>query len=348
MSQEPCVSLVNQVMNRARANLVPLIACLELTYRCNLRCVHCYIDEPLRAGAGELSTEEWCQVLDQLRQAGTLSVLLTGGELLCRPDAMDIWRAAKEKGFLVRAITNATRLDDETAQALAAVKPDLLVISIYGARAETHDAVTEHAGSFDATIRAVRLLSSLGVRIRLQGMLLAGHVHEGESIEALAASLGVGISLSCTINPSKKCLPAPQNWEAQPSEIQSDLSTTWLLGGFPKSGPKVCAAGQGIVAINPYGDVYPCMLMPMVIGNIRERAFSELWRTDPTADLQAVRSLVRADLTECQACTLAPYCDRCPGVALSESGSLTSRSASACRHAAIRVERVRKQTGAYL
>ena len=329
--------LMHEVMRRAAANLVPLQACLELTYRCNLRCKHCYIDLPLRQQAsGELSLREWCDVLDQLLEAGTLSLLLTGGEIFTRPDFFEIAFEAKRRKFLLWLATNGTLVDSDVATTVKALRPYWVAISLYGATAETHEAVTTQTGSFEATVGAIRLLREQGLRVTIQALLMDSNVREAAAITDLAASLCVGVHIGYQLVPTKGCALSPQQYEATFKQIEAYLPSERLLEGFPADGPRTCKAGTGVCAISPVGDVFPCLLMPLKVGSVREQTFEELWRTHPSEELRYLRSIRKEDLTECRDCEIASFCNRCPGVALGETGSLTDRPPSACHHAAIR------------
>lgn len=329
--------LMREVMRRAAANLVPLQACLELTYRCNLRCKHCYIDLSLRQHASsELSAREWCDVFDQLLEVGTLSLLLTGGEIFTRADFFDIAFEAKRRKFLLWLATNGTLVDADVAATVKELRPYRIAISLYGATAETHEAVTAQPGSFEATVGAVRLLRAQGLRVTIQALLMDSNVREAALISDLATSLDVGLHLGYQLVPTKGCALSPQQYEATYKELEVCLPSEQLLAGFPTDGPGICRAGTGVCAISPVGDVFPCPLMPLRVGNVREQTFEELWRTHPYEDLRYLRSIRKEDLAECRDCEIAPFCNRCPGVALGETGSLTGRPPSACRYAGIR------------
>jgi radical SAM protein with 4Fe4S-binding SPASM domain len=92
-----------------------------------------------------------------------------------------------------------------------------------------------------------------------------------------------------------------------------------------------CRAGQQSVAINPRGQVWPCNALPIACGSLRERSFEEIWTG--SAALADVRGLRWAQLSECNACQLRAYCQRCHGMALLEQGQLRGPSLEACRHA---------------
>ncbi len=101
MSPEPAAGWA-RLKQRALAKAQPLSAYLELTYRCNWRCVFCY--NPRHADRRGLSLAEWTEVLDDLRTLGTLSLTLTGGEPLTHPDFVAIARAASDRRFAMRIL----------------------------------------------------------------------------------------------------------------------------------------------------------------------------------------------------------------------------------------------------
>jgi MoaA/NifB/PqqE/SkfB family radical SAM enzyme len=110
---------IRSLFELAEARHVPLNMMLELTYRCNERCLHCYLPETQGArdprAADELTFEEWSRVLGELAEAGTLYVIFTGGEVLLRHDLGRILARARELAFSVEVFTNATLLTPEIA-----------------------------------------------------------------------------------------------------------------------------------------------------------------------------------------------------------------------------------------
>src|SRR6266545_3605449 len=137
-----------RLKQKALAAAQPLTVHLELTYRCNWRCVFCY--NPRHFDRAALSADEWIAVLDDLRVLGTLNITFTGGEPMAHPEIFRILRAARERAFVVRLFTNATLIDDAAADELAALNLLAVEISIHGATAEVHDQATARTGSFDA------------------------------------------------------------------------------------------------------------------------------------------------------------------------------------------------------
>ena len=332
--------LMHEVLRRAAKRLIPLQVTIELTYRCNLRCKHCYVDQNLRRNAtGELSCEEWAHVFDELLDSGTLYLLFTGGEVLAYPDFFEVVSAARERRFRFGILTNGTLIDSSAIARLKELKPDNVGLSLYGATAQTHEATTQCAGSFAATTGAIARLVRDGFSVMVQTMLMDGNIHEAPAMRELVQGLGAWASASYALAPTKGCSLAPQQLQASFAAIEHYLTDDPFLGRLPPgTGPAVCKAGRGICAISPYGDVFPCVLMPMKLGNLREQGFQEIWRDHTTDDLLSLRSLSAEDFEGCATCPDAPFCQRCLGVALSETGSLTGRPSSACRYAAIRAK----------
>ncbi len=104
---------------------IPVSGSLEVTQRCNLRCMHCYIPLSKRKGPRkvELSISEIQHILDEIKEAGCLWLLLTGGEPLLRTDFLDIYKFAKHKGFLLTLFTNGTLLTPRIADVLCEWRP---------------------------------------------------------------------------------------------------------------------------------------------------------------------------------------------------------------------------------
>src|SRR5207249_7513716 len=100
---------------------VPVQAMIELTYGCNLRCVHCY--NPTHQAKDELATAQITALIDQLAEAGCLHLAFTGGEIFTRKDAFEIFAYAKAKGFSITLLTNATLITPERADGIQALRP---------------------------------------------------------------------------------------------------------------------------------------------------------------------------------------------------------------------------------
>ena len=126
---------------------IPISVQLDLTYRCNERCVHCYLDHD---DHGEMNTAEIKHLLDEMAEAGVLFLTLSGGEIFLRKDFFEILEYARALTFAVRLKTNAILVREREAERLRELGVENIQISIYSHRPEVHDAITIGAGIFEA------------------------------------------------------------------------------------------------------------------------------------------------------------------------------------------------------
>src|SRR5512143_2978103 len=145
---------------------VPLEGTLETTYRCNLACVHCYVNLPAgsrEARQRELSLDRLFALVDEIVEEGSLFVLFTGGEVLVRPDFPQLYLHARSKGLLVTIFTNGTLVTDAVADLLAEHPPEKVEISLYGMTKETYERVTRVPGSVEKCLAGMRRLVGRGL-----------------------------------------------------------------------------------------------------------------------------------------------------------------------------------------
>src|SRR3972149_6235349 len=154
------------ILTASRAH-IPISVLFEVTHRCNLGCDHCYLTEgpvgrpkPTRE---ELTLEEIRPVLDQLAEAGTLFLTLSGGEGVMRRDFLQIRAHARSRGFSVTVFTTGTLLTPETATELVDLHPLSVEVSIYSARPEVHDRIPRLPRTRARSLRALRFLKERGV-----------------------------------------------------------------------------------------------------------------------------------------------------------------------------------------
>ncbi len=313
----------------------------DLTYRCNLRCTHCYVVKPgdpgFKAPGPELSTEECKSIIDQLADENVLNIGFSGGEIFLRHDFFEIARYARRKRFAVRLLTNGTLITPEVADEIATLHPVWVSMSVHGARAETHDGITQVTGSFEQVIRAFRLLSERGIKTYLKTSLMRENVGELDDIRTLAEKVGAIFRYSVTITPKDDGCPLPLRHRLSDDELlcffRQELTSDWKPRRLKEDEP-VCLSGLNMISIDPYGIVYPCVQLKMRAGNLRRQPLRTIWRESPV--LQRMRNLTLADFTTCSMCDLREFCIWCPGLALVEDGDLLGPSSAACRQALLR------------
>ncbi|MHB0971493.1 MAG: radical SAM protein [Thermoanaerobaculia bacterium] len=312
----------SRIASRALALAQPLAAHLELTYYCNWRCVFCY--NPRHFDPERLSLNDWIPVLDDLRQLGTISLTLTGGEPLMHPEFFGIATAARRRAFAVRIFTNGTLIDDCAADAIAELFPSAVEMSLHGATAETHEKATLKPGSFARMFEAVERLRTRSVRLYLKSPVTSINEHEIDQMIALANSHGLPLRFDATITPRDDGSRAPLAYTAslktRRNLLRMGLETGSVVTGERKQGDVNCGLGRTTLAIDPGGNVYPCIQWRhQALGNVRKIRLARLWPDSPVRQHSA---RVSEDANE-MLYNLGGSASRfpfCPALALQASG----------------------------
>jgi radical SAM protein with 4Fe4S-binding SPASM domain len=329
--------LMQEMSAKALQLGVPLSVHIDLTYRCNERCVHCYLDHD---DHGEMNTSEIKNLLDELSSAGVLFLTLSGGEILLRKDFFEILEYARELTFCVKLKTNAILIRAAEAERIRSLSVDSIQVSIYSHRPEIHDAITKVPGSLKRSLNAIRFLKAQGLKVIVADVLMQKNAHDYPSVRALTAELGAEFTLDPTITPKMDGNRSILSLNAGETALQKVFRDQALVGNVeefcaPPSKAEnddfealPCSAGHTACYISPYGDVYPCVQFPLPSGNVRRTRFLDIWRHSDA--LNEVRSIRLGDLTTCSHCVHLPGCTRCPGLAYME-GNMRGPSIQDCQ-----------------
>ncbi|HEY6394227.1 MAG TPA: radical SAM protein, partial [Candidatus Binataceae bacterium] len=314
------MSSLMEALNAKAIDLgIPLSAHLDVTYRCNERCVHCYLDHH---DAGELTLAEIDDLLQQMANAGVLFLTISGGEPLLRKDIFAIIRRARELTFNVKLKTNAILIGQSEAARLRELGVETIQVSIYSHRPQIHDAITKVPGSLSRSIAAIRFLKSQDLKVTIANVLMRQNRMDYPGVQKLAAELGANFTIDPTITPhingdrsllnlnvglndlrrvlhDETIVGKIGEFCAPPSESSEDV-----LDGLP------CSAGHSSCYVSPYGEVYPCVQFPLPSGNVRHQKFLDIWKCSP--QLQEVRTIRARDLPVCSTCAHVGSCGRCP------------------------------------
>jgi len=316
---------------------IPLGAQLDLTYRCNERCVHCYLDHE---DHGELTFAEITSLLDQMAEAGVFFLTISGGEIFLRPDLFDILAHARKLMFSVKIKTNALLIKEEQARRIAELNVEGVQISIYSHKPEVHDGITLVAGSLERSLKGAENLINAGVKVSFANVLMKQNLADYSEVKALAAEIGAGFTVDPTVTPMMDGDRSILNLNIGQAALNRVVRDTEIVEEddfcAPPAGPYdekdafdrvPCSAGHSACYISPYGDVYPCVQFPLPSGNIRQTKFQDIWRDSP--QLAEVRSITLGDLQGCSSCGNQQTCTRCPGLAYME-GNMRGPSTQDC------------------
>jgi radical SAM protein with 4Fe4S-binding SPASM domain len=312
---------------RLSGKRIPIGGSLELTQRCNNRCVHCYNN--LDAGdevaqKEELSLDEHCRIIDEIAGFGCLWLLLTGGEIFLRKDFLDIYTHAKQKGLIVTLFTNGTLITADIADYLAQLPPFSIEITLYGNTAETYESISRVPGSFDNCMRGIRLLLDRRLPLKLKTMAIAQNKHEIFDMKRFAEEeLELDFKFDPMINPRRDCSLSPLEVRLTPGEIveldleDPDRVTEWKQFAARFNKPVVnsnkidklyqCGAGLQSFAIDPFGRMSACILSGNTY-DLRKGSFKEGWEEY----LFSLRQLKITRKTKCSDCQIKSMCGMCP------------------------------------
>ena len=333
------MSLMQQMGVRALQLGIPMKAQIDLTYRCNETCVHCYLDHE---DHGEMNTGEIKDLLDQLAEAGTFFLNFSGGEIFMRKDLFEILEHARKLQFSIKLKTNAVMIRAAKAKRLAALGLESVQISLYSHKPEVHDEITQLPGSFKRTMEGARLLKAEGIKVTLANVVMKQNADDYKGVQALAAELGMGYTVDATISPMMDGDRGILSLNVDAQRLHQIFQDRTLLGDqadamlAAPTGPRPleeayktlpCSAGHTACYISPYGEVYPCVQFPYLVGNIRKQKFADIWRDSP--QLKEVRAIRVAHLEGCSSCVHGSSCSRCPGLAYLE-GNMRGPSTQDC------------------
>jgi radical SAM protein with 4Fe4S-binding SPASM domain len=334
--------LTDWLFRKSVGRHIPLSVHIDLTMRCNERCIHCYRTIERRP---ELTRDELKALLDDVARAGTLYLTFSGGEIFLRGDLFELIEHARRLHFDVRLKSNALLITPEAAARLRALAVRQVDISIYSADPAVHDWVTKVPGSLERSLEGAAMLRDAGVTVKLNCPLMKQNVGQYREIRALAERLGVLWGFDPMITAKNDGDPSPVMLRITRKDLGQVLQDPALNPDLRKQEVCVassvrpdlddipCGASHNACYISAYGDVMPCVAMPITCGNVREEPFAEIWHRSP--EMLRVRSIRIKDLHTCSTCTASQFCTRCPGQALVETGDLYGPSPAHCEHALV-------------
>jgi mycofactocin radical SAM maturase len=282
----------------------PICLTWELTYACNLACVHCLSSSGKR-DPRELTTQQCKDIIDELERMQVFYVNIGGGEPTVRPDFWELVDYATDHHVGVKFSTNGVRITPEVAARLAASDYVDVQISLDGATAEVNDAV-RGAGSFAMATRALQNLADAGFEDAKISVVVTRHnVDQLDDFAALAARFGATLRIT-RLRPSGR---GADVWDdLHPTAAQQVQLYDWLvakgervltgdsffhLAGLGEPGAlaglNLCGAGRVVCLIDPVGDVYACPFAihdRFLAGNILSDSgfgsgFANVWKNAP-------------------------------------------------------------------
>ena len=315
-----------RLLRDAREKQIPLNGSLALLPGCNLRCRMCYLRDQEK-GEGILSLERWLTLSEELREAGTLFLMLTGGEPLLYPRFRELYQALRGMGFILTVNTNGTLIGPEWADFFAKNKPRRVNLTLYGTSREVYQELCGDGDACTRAFEAVRLLWERKVPLKINYSAVPwNRACTGELLSfCRERSLPVNIESymfpgredqdTSRLSPEEAAAVWYQNLLASGEDL-SLLSRELTEGGFslPERGT-ACLAGNCSFQIDWRGRLRPCALLTEPSVSLEDCSFAEAFRR--------VHEALQVPLfpEKCGDCDKGRFCRICPAAAEQETGS---------------------------
>jgi radical SAM protein with 4Fe4S-binding SPASM domain len=328
----------------------------NLTKACNLSCQHCYMDASERA-RDEMTLEESVSLVDELADLKVPILIFTGGEPLLSRNFYALAFHAREVGLRTVISTNGTLITPEVARLLAEAKIQYVGVSLDSADPKKHDIFRGVAGAHARALEGLKNARDAGLKTGLRITLTRDNWQDVPALLSLAlkeniprfclyhlvpTGRGAGIA-DRDVTPEQRRsvirLLAQAAEELKDENIEILTTDSPMDGAFLmeilKDDPRRedvrrllsnaggCSTGVKVANINHRGDVHPCHFMPQVIvGNVRERSFRDIWIDNPSQELLALRDAKSHLKGACGECDYLELCGGCRQKAYYYNGDL--------------------------
>lgn len=334
------------LLRRAAETGVPVTGSFELAPLCNLNCKMCYVrmSRTEQGQSGRLRTAaEWITLAEKLRDAGTLFLLLTGGEPLLYPEFRVVYLAVRKLGMIVTVNTNGTLLDEDWAAFFAENPPRRVNITLYGASGKTYKALCGDETAYAKAMRGIRLLQTHGVPVKVGISVVKQNRNDLEALFQITKEQNLELE-------PDTCMMSVLNGQCEArllpeAAAAASLKATRIKLGaegfheyaqrtvraFENAMPETetgmrCLAGRCSFSVGWRGDLRPCVMLGALSVPIEHNDVQAAWR--------AVRekSAALKQSETCAACKLRPLCRACPASSLREGGAFGSVPPYVCAY----------------
>lgn len=338
------------VMKATLAN-IPIGGTFELLPLCNMNCDMCFIrlNKNEMDKIGRLRTaDEWLRIAEEMRKAGTLFVLLTGGEPFLYPEFIKLYKGLRKLGMIITINTNGTLITEEIAQTLGQDKPRRVNVTLYGACNETYEKLCHNPYGFDQTIRRIELLLKYHIDIKLNGSIVPLNQHEIHQLQDIADKYHLYMKMDTYMYPSSRerlhsfnddsRLTAKEaarksieiklrqynseEFHEYKQYIFNNISDNEICEDCSLS----CRAGKSSFWITWYGQMTSCIFLKNIGINVFENGFDKSW-TYLVEHMKTVHMPKK-----CMTCQKKKICPTCGASALLESGTFEKEPKYLCEY----------------
>jgi len=295
------------------------------------------MDIPCKNTGNELSTDEIIECINQFADLGIYQIGISGGEPFMRSDILEILEYASNKNIKIAITTNGFFLDDKNIRKLKKIENiSLIQVSLDGSNEETHDYIRQYKGAYKSAINAISGLVSEGITTGVVTTVMKLNIDQVPDITKKVKQLGVSIygarrfmpvgkgnKLRDSLLISKEDYARHLQYWSDKKINDSDLEYIIeepLLSIFEseKHSNSGCPAGNSYGAITSLGDIRACIFIPLSLGNIRNKKFSQIWETSDIRN----KIIGRAFEGKCSICNIKENCSGCRAAAYAINNDL--------------------------
>ena len=314
---------------------IPLTASFELTPLCNLNCKMCFIHHTKKEQMDiqRLRTvEEWLNIAKQLKELGTLFILLTGGEPLLYPGFVTLYKRLKEMGFIITINTNGTLIDEKIGKLFAKIKPRRVNVTLYGAEGNTYRNVTTRYDAFEETIKGISILKENNVQVKLNCSMIEDNKNDTKKILDIAERFSLPLEYNTYMFPCSRNKNHSFCENVRVSPLEAAKYSVYIKkrqkkNKYNESRQRVldlynnenkleeldrhmrCRAGKSSCWINWKGEMTPCVFMETPSVNVMEVSVEEAWNEIRRRSYDILLP------EKCVLCKHRAYCNICGAIA---------------------------------
>ena len=351
---EGATTVERMLLDQARRTYTPANGSIELLPLCNMNCDMCYVrlsrEEMERQGRLR-TADEWLEIGRQMKEAGVLFLLLTGGEPFLYPDFRRLYLELRKMGMIITINTNGTLIDEDLAVFFGKYKPRRVNITLYGTDEETYAGLCHYPGGYEKTLRGIRLLREHGVDVKVGGSLTRANRADLDKLLDVEKELGIPVRVDTYMMPATRERSLPYNMQSRldpeeaararihalKREMGPELFPQYVRhsvyrADHPESvesvpGHMSCMAGQCSFTINWQGEMRPCVILSEPAVSVFDVGFEAAWKYIVE---ETHKILLNA---KCTSCHMRHLCRTCAASALLETGSYSGVPDYMCRYA---------------
>ena len=351
---EGATTVERMLLDQARRTRTPANGSIELLPLCNMNCDMCYVRlsrEEMETKGRLRAADEWLEIGRQMKDAGVLFLLLTGGEPFLYPDFRRLYLELRKMGMIITINTNGTLIDEDLAAFLGKYKPRRVNITLYGTDEETYANLCHYPGGYEKTLRGIRLLREQGVDVKVGGSLARANQDDLDKLLNIGEELDIPVRVDTYMMPATRERDLPYNMQSRLNPEEAARARIHALKRemgpelFPqyvrqsveradhpepaeaKPGHMSCMAGQCSFTINWQGEMRPCVILTEPAISVFEVGFEAAWK-------YIVEETHKILLNEkCSTCHMRHLCRTCAASALLETGSYGGVPDYMCRYA---------------